>query len=182
VPSWKSARIVLVLCAACRSAGGGPSPPPGAAVASIAVTSTAFRSGGAIPVDSTCDGANRSPQLTFSAPPEAARSLVVVADDPDAPGGTFTHWIAYDLRPDVVTLPEAADPAAFGGASGTNDFQRPGYAGPCPPKGELHHYDFRVFVLDARLGLAPGATRAEIDAAMSRHVLAQGVLSGTFSH
>ncbi len=149
---------------------------------SIAVTSASFPSNGAIPVDYTCDGADKSPQLTFSAPPEGTQSFAIIADDPDAPGGTFTHWLAYDIRADVLGLPEQADPSVFGGASGTNDFHRSGYAGPCPPKMELHHYYFRVFALNARLGIVPGASRGALDSAMSGRVLAEGALVGTFSH
>jgi Raf kinase inhibitor-like YbhB/YbcL family protein len=148
----------------------------------LTVTSRAFASNGAIPVDYTCDGADKSPQLSWSAPPEGTKSFAILVDDPDAQSGTFTHWIAYDIRPDVLVLPEGDDPSALGGTSGINDFKRPGYAGPCPPKMEIHHYYFRVFALDAPLGAAAGGGRGAADAAMSGHVLAQGALVGTFSH
>ena len=111
--------------------------------------------------------------------------MAIVCDDRDAAGGTFTHWVAYDLRSDLRALPEGADVVAFGGIAATNDFKRIGYAGPCPPRQELHHYFFRVFALNARLGLSPDATRVDLEAALGGqggHVLAEGALGATFSH
>jgi Raf kinase inhibitor-like YbhB/YbcL family protein len=157
-----------------------PAPPPGVIVAHLAVTSGPIASGGAVPVDFTCDGANRSPPLTFSAPPRGTASLAIVFDDPDASG--FTHWTVYNLPPETLTLPEAVDLSAIGALAGVNDFHRPGYAGPCPPRFEEHHYSIRVYALDARLDLPAEASRASVDAAMNGHVLAQGSLSAQFSH
>jgi Raf kinase inhibitor-like YbhB/YbcL family protein len=178
------ASIAGMACSSCKSSGasGAPSPPPGVTLGSLAVTSKSFPSNGPIPVDYTCDGADRSPQLTWSAPPDGTQSFAIVADDPDAPGGTFTHWIAYDIKSDVLALPEAVDPATLGASVGTNDFKRPGYSGPCPPKMEIHHYYFRVFALSGPLQVAPGASRDAVNAAMSGRVLAEGALLGTFSH
>jgi Raf kinase inhibitor-like YbhB/YbcL family protein len=169
-------------CSGCRSGGAQLAPAPGVTLGSLTVTSTSFPSNGGIPVDYTCDGADKSPQLTLSAPPAGTQSLAIVADDPDAPGGTFTHWIAYNLQADLRTFPEGADPLSAGAAVGTNDFNRVGYAGPCPPKRELHHYYFRVFALNALLDLKPNVMRDGFDAAMSGHVLAEGALIGVFSH
>jgi Raf kinase inhibitor-like YbhB/YbcL family protein len=167
---------------ACKSAGAQPSTPPGVALASLTVTSKSFPSGGTVPVDYTCDGVDRSPQLTWSAPPAGTKSLAIVVDDPDAPSGDFTHWIVFDIRPDVLALPEGSEPAELGGVVGLNGFNRIAYSGPCPPRMELHHYFFRVFALDAPLAAKPGANRDAIDAAMNSHVLAEGALMGTFSH
>ncbi len=169
-------------CIGCKSGGGQPSTAPGTSLGSLTVTSSSFVSNGAIPVDYTCDGADKSPQLTFSAPPAGTQSFAIVADDPDAPGGTFTHWIAYNLPGGVRALAEGADPAALGGGVALNDFSRPGYAGPCPPKRELHHFHFRVFALNASIDVPTNATRDVVDAAMSHHVLAEGILVGVFSH
>ncbi|HXN33655.1 MAG TPA: YbhB/YbcL family Raf kinase inhibitor-like protein [Polyangiaceae bacterium] len=166
----------------CKSGGGQPSPVPGVALGSLAVTSRSFPPSRAIPVDYTCDGADKSPQLTWSAPPAGTQTFAILAEDPDAPGGTFTHWIAYNVRGDARELPETADPSTLGGTVGNNDFNRPGYAGPCPPKGELHRYYFHVLALNAAIDVKPGATREAVDGALSGHVLAQGVLVGTFSH
>jgi Raf kinase inhibitor-like YbhB/YbcL family protein len=184
--TWHSAVMAVgVSCAACngcKSSSGHPSTAPGVALAALTVTSKAFASGGAIPVDHSCDGADRSPPLTWSAPPAGTKTLAVVVDDPDAPGGDFTHWLAYDLPASTVALPENADMASLGAEEGTNGFGRSGYGGPCPPRHEMHRYYFRVFALDAPLALKPGASRDAVDAAMSGHVLAEGALMGTFSH
>jgi Raf kinase inhibitor-like YbhB/YbcL family protein len=172
----------MTLCVACKSAGGEPSAPPGRAMETLAVTSRSFPSNGEIPVDSTCDGANRSPELTWSAPPEGTRSFAVIVEDPDAPSGTFTHWIVYGIGADARALPEGVDPSTIGGASGLNDFKRPGYGGPCPPSLEFHHYYFRVYALNAPINTGLEPNRDAIDAAMGGHVLAAGTLVGTFSH
>lgn len=166
----------------CRSGGGELSPAPGVRLSSLAVTSSSIPSSQAIPVDFTCDGADRLPQLAWSAPPPETKAFAILAEDPDAPGGLFTHWIAYNIPGDVRQLPEATDPVALGGAVGNNDFNRPGYSGPCPPKGELHRYYFRVFALNATVDTKPGPMRAAVDEALSGHVLARGALVGTFSH
>jgi Raf kinase inhibitor-like YbhB/YbcL family protein len=177
----KTWTLLLSFVVAC-GAGGGTLAPPGKTMESLAVTSRSFPSGGQIPVDFTCDGANRSPQLTWSAPPAGTVSFAIVAEDPDAPSGTFTHWIAYDIGADARSLPEAADLAAIGGAAGLNDFKRPGYGGPCPPQLEIHRYYFRVFALDAPVHAAPEPNRDAIDVALRGHVLAAGALVGQFSH
>ncbi len=174
--------LLVASTADCKSGAGQPLSPPGISVGTLTVTSSIFESGGAVPVDFTCDGADRSPPLTLSAPPPNARSLAIVMDDPDAQGGTFTHWIVYNLRPDTLTIAEGADLAAVGGISGTNDFKRLGYAGPCPPRFEEHHYRFRVLALDALLRPEPPATREAIDAAMNGHLVGQGTLVGVYAH
>jgi Raf kinase inhibitor-like YbhB/YbcL family protein len=166
----------------CKSGGAQPSPPPGVTLGSLTVTSKSFASSGAIPVDYTCDGTDKSPQLTWSAPPAGTKSLAILVDDPDASGGDFTHWIVFNIREDALAIAEAADPAELGAAVGINGFNRPQYSGPCPPRMELHRYYFRVFALDAPLDAKPGSTRDTVDAAMSGHVLAEGALMGTFSH
>jgi hypothetical protein len=149
----------------------------------LSVTSKAFAPNGAIPVDDSCDGADRSPPLVWSAPPEGTRAFAILVDDPDAIGGDFTHWLAYNLPPTTLGLPEGVDAAGLGGGEeGTNSFGRAGYAGPCPPRHEMHRYVFHVFALNAPLGLQAGASRGAVDEAMSQHVLAQGTLVGTFAH
>jgi Raf kinase inhibitor-like YbhB/YbcL family protein len=184
--AWAAAALLAgascVACNGCQSSSGHPSAVPGHALGAITVTSKAFGSGGAIPIDYSCDGADRSPPLTWSAPPEGTRTLALVVDDPDAPGGDFTHWVAFDIAPSTLTLPEAADVASLGGAEGINGFGRPGWGGPCPPRHELHHYHFRLFALDAPLSAKAGASRDAVDGAMAGHVLAEGALVGTFSH
>ena len=180
---WRIATLLMgsVACGGCRS-GAGPSAPAGVTPTRLSVTSKAFDADGAIPVDCSCDGADRSPPLAWSAPPEGTRTLAIVVDDPDALGGELTHWLAYDLPPATVSLPEGVDATTLGGQEGSNAFGRPGYGGPCPPRHELHRYEFHVFALDAALAIPAGATRDAVDTAMSRHVLAEGILVGTFAH
>jgi Raf kinase inhibitor-like YbhB/YbcL family protein len=184
--TWQRALMVVgVSCAACngcQSSSGHPTSPTGVTPSTLTVTSKAFAANGAIPVDYSCDGTNHSPPLAWSAPPEGTKTLAVILDDPDAPGGTFTHWLAYDIAPSTLGLPEGAEVASLGGVEGTNGFGRTGYGGPCPPRREMHRYYFRVFALNAPLGVKPGANRDAVDAAMSQHVLAEGSLMGTFGH
>jgi Raf kinase inhibitor-like YbhB/YbcL family protein len=168
--------------AGCGAGGGGALAAGGAAIQSMAVTSRSFSSGGQIPVDYTCDGADHSPQLTWSAPPAGTQSFAILMEDPDAPSGTFTHWLALDISGDTRTIADAIDVATVGGRVGTNDFKRPGYSGPCPPRLEIHRYAFRVFALDAPLKSGPEPTRDAFDAALRGHVLGAGVLVGEFSH
>lgn len=145
--------------------------------------SKAFKTGSDIPSKFTCDGENVSPELSWSTPPKGTESLALIADDPDAPVGTFVHWVLYDLpghaRQLAEGVPATADPPG-GGRQGTNDFRRIGYGGPCPPPGKPHRYFFRLYALDRKLGLAPGARRAEVDQAMQGHVLEQAELMGRY--
>jgi Raf kinase inhibitor-like YbhB/YbcL family protein len=131
--------------------------------------------GGTFPREFTCDGANRLPRLQWSTPPPGTQELAIEMLDPDAPGGTFTHWLAYGIPPGIFGL--AAGPA---GAEGVNDFGRRGYGGPCPPRGAAHHYHFVVLALGTRLGLEAGATRPDLESRMRGHVLGQGELVATY--
>lgn len=146
--------------------------------------SPAFNANGAIPAKYTCKGENISPALHWDAPPEKTRSLTLIMDDPDAPGGTFVHWVLYDLPSDVRELPEAIDPNPIlmqGGTQGKNGFRHYGYGGPCPPGG-THRYFFKLYALDTLLDLPPGASKQEVLAAMQGHVLAGAELMGKFAH
>ncbi len=174
--------LAVFALAGCRSVSAHPSAPPGKTVASMTVTSRSIPPDGTIPVDATCDGRDRSPELSWSAPPAGTKSLAVVVDDPDAPSGDFTHWLAFDIRPDVLSIPEGADVAEFGGATGINSFHRPGYSGPCPPQGEMHRYVFHVLALDTTIDPGLGSDRAALARAMSGHLLAEGGLAATFGH
>jgi Raf kinase inhibitor-like YbhB/YbcL family protein len=177
-----AAVVGACVLADCKTTTAGPSAAPGVTVASLTVTSNAFASNGQIPVDYSCDGADKSPGITWSSPPDGTKSLVVILDDPDAPSGTFTHWIVFNLSPDTRTLAEAVDPSTIGARLGANDFHSVTYNGPCPPKRELHRYYVRVYALDAQLSAREGSTRDEVGAAMNQHVLGEGALVGTFSH
>ena len=146
------------------------------------ITSTAFSPGELIPSEFTCDGKDLSPPLAWTDVPPGTVSLALVSDDPDAPGGTWVHWVVWNL-PGAARKLEAHLPGRGelpdGTRQGTNDFHRPGYGGPCPPSG-THRYYFRLYALDARLDLEAGATRAALDRAMKGHVLAQAELMGKY--
>jgi Raf kinase inhibitor-like YbhB/YbcL family protein len=147
------------------------------------LTSTAFKEGESIPAKFTCDESNVSPALKWNGVPASAKSLVLIADDPDAPVGTWVHWVLYDLPAGTSELPEDAPKSQYlsGGAKqGLNDFQRLGYGGPCPPPGRPHRYFFKLYALDTSLELKPGATKKEVERAMEKHILAQAQLMGTY--
>ena len=153
---------------------------------SMSITSTEFGNG-AIPVKFTCDGLDVSPALSFAGVPEGAKSLALIMDDPDAPPGTWVHWVLFDLPPETTSLHEGMprterlDNGAVQGACwGVHSFSRVGYYGPCPPPGEPHRYFFKLYALDRMLGLTPRATKADVLAAMEGHVLANAELMGTY--
>ncbi len=147
----------------------------------ITLTSPAFPDGDQIPERHTCDGADLSPPLAWSGVPDGTRSLALVCEDPDAPRGTWTHWLLYRIPPDVRALPEwvpTRPELDDGSRQGTNDFGAVGYGGPCPPSG-THRYVFTLYALDAVPDLPPGASKADFDAAIEGHVLDAGRLTGT---
>jgi len=154
----------------------------GQARATLQVQSNSFANGGAIPRQCTCDGANDSPSLQWWNAPAGTKSFALVMNDPDAPID-FTHWLAYNIPPGVRGLAESA--SAHGAmpqdsAEGTNSFGRLGYGGPCPPAGKLHHYVLRLYALDVRPALPPGAPRDQVESAIGGHVLAEGEIMGTY--
>jgi Raf kinase inhibitor-like YbhB/YbcL family protein len=149
----------------------------------IVVGSPAFSSMQPIPSKYTCDGADISPAINWENIPAAAKSIVLICDDPDAPVGDWVHWVCYDIPPTVTGLPEnvaKADTIALGGTQGLTDFHRIGYGGPCPPGG-THRYFFKVYALDTMLHYAAGKTKKEIEKAIKGHILAQGELVGVYS-
>jgi hypothetical protein len=151
-----------------------------------------------MPAKFSCEGEDASPALKWAGPPAGTKSFALIADDPDAPGGTWMHWVAYNISGDAHGLPEnviRADTFAYvdyevttgattttvGGNQGMNDFGRVGYGGPCPPRGHgVHHYHFRLYALDTELKLVAGLKRHQLDAAMKGHILAQTELVGTY--
>ena len=147
------------------------------------LTSTAFAEGGAIPAKHTCDAKNVSPPLKWSGVPAGAKSLALIVDDPDAPVGTWVHWVLYDLPATTTELAEDMPKSQYvtGGAKqGLNDFRRLGYGGPIPPPGKPHRYYFKLYALSKTLGLTPGATKKDVLQAMEGHVLAEGQLMGMY--
>lgn len=185
---------LALLLAACRSGTNAPAgdrrtPTPaanarvengtkGADKMTIKLNSTAFDEGGMIPSQYTCDGQNVSPPLAWSGLPEGTKTLALICDDPDAPRGTWVHWVVYQIPASERGLPEnlpARETLDSGARQGTNDFKKPGYGGPCPPSG-THRYFFKLYALDASLDLASGATKDQLLKAMDTHILAQGQL------
>jgi Raf kinase inhibitor-like YbhB/YbcL family protein len=149
----------------------------------LQISSSAFEAGVTIPRQYTADGEDLSPPLAWQGAPAGTASFVVLCDDPDAPRGTWVHWVLYDLDPGVTTLAAGVPTTpgvAGGGSQGKNDFGKIGYGGPSPPPGPAHRYFFRVLALDRKLGLAPGVTMREVLAAVGGHVLARGELMGRY--
>ena len=142
----------------------------------ITVSSTAFTDGASIPRRYTCDGENVSPPLRLAGVPSSARELALLVEDPDAPGGTFVHWVAWGFDPSSPTLPQGATPPG----TGTNGFGRRGYGGPCPPRGAPHRYVFTVYALAKRLDLPAGASADQLRRAVADAVIAEGRLIGRY--
>ena len=150
---------------------------------SFELTSPAFAHGEPIPRKYTCDGEDISPSLRWSDPPQGTQNLALIADDPDAPIGTWVHWVLYNLPAETRGLPEAIPPDADlpdGSQHGQNSWRRLGYGGPCPPSG-THRYFFKLYALDAVLDLVASASKKQLLRAMERHVLAQAELMGVYA-
>jgi Raf kinase inhibitor-like YbhB/YbcL family protein len=151
-------------------------------VKTMKLESSAFEANGLIPTKYTCDGDDISPPLSWDEPPSTTQSLALIVDDPDAPGEIFVHWVLYEIPATVRQLPEKIASVATlpnGGVQGKNDFGKLGYGGPCPPGG-THRYFFKVYALDKKLGLEPGATKAQVVTAMDGHILATAELIGRY--
>jgi Raf kinase inhibitor-like YbhB/YbcL family protein len=156
---------------------------PGAKPVSFQVSTPAFPSEGTIPKQYTCDGADGSPALSWSGAPADTKSFALIADDPDAPAGTWTHWVIWNIPPTQHQLAAgiSKDPRLPNGIrQGVNDFHKPGYNGPCPPPGNPHRYYFKLFALDSDLQLRPGADRKELEYAMKPHIVAKAELMGRY--
>jgi Raf kinase inhibitor-like YbhB/YbcL family protein len=142
-----------------------------------------FNEGGTIPKQYTCSGVDNSPPLSWTGIPTNTKSLALIVDDPDAPAGTWVHWVLYNIPAGVTSLPAGIPKIATVpniGAQGSNDFRRIGYGGPCPPPGKPHRYYFKLYALDITLNLNPGAPKTAVDHAMQGHTLAQGQLMGKY--
>jgi hypothetical protein len=156
----------------------------GVALATLELTSEAFGPQEAIPQRFTCDGEDISPPLSWSAPPDATRSFVLIMDDPDAPMGTWVHWVLFNVPSDERALPEnvpAEEQLSDGSLHGKNSWGRSDYGGPCPPSGSTHRYVFKLYALDTQLDLEAGATKKQVLDAIDGHVLGYGELVGTYS-
>jgi hypothetical protein len=150
---------------------------------SLQVSSSAFKDGQAIPSKYTCDGEDVSPPLKWAGVPEAAKSVVLICDDPDAPVGTWVHWVLFNLPANITELEErvpTTEALGNGARQGTNDFKRIGYGGPCPPRGNPHRYFFKLYALDEELDLKSGAAKRDVERAMEGHILAKGQVMATY--
>jgi len=148
----------------------------------IKLTSSAFKEGAMIPARYTCDGKDISPPLNWSEVPEGTQSFALICDDPDAPIGTWVHWVVYNIPDNVTAFPENVPPhkSVMGNIlQGMTDFRRIGYGGPCPPRG-THRYYFKIYALDTMLNLPAGATKRELLRAMEGHILVEGQLMGRY--
>lgn len=156
---------------------------PGGTAMGFTLTSSAFSSGGEIPQQYTCKGPDNSPALQWSGAPAKTASFALIMDDPDAPAGTWVHWVMWDLPAGAHSLPEGVskrDQLDDGSRQGRSSFKKVGYNGPCPPGGATHHYYFRLYALDTKLDLPAGASRGQLDSVMKGHILAEADYMGTF--
>jgi Raf kinase inhibitor-like YbhB/YbcL family protein len=185
----------LILSMSLGCGGRDPLPPEDPNMPTIKLRSSAFTEGDMIPEKFTCDGADHSPPLAWSSVPDSARSLVLICDDPDAPRGTWSHWVAFNLPVQIKALKEAvpseemipktamegSPPAGenLEARQGKNDFGKTGYGGPCPPSG-THRYFFRLFALNSKLQLDSSATRADVLKAIQGRIVAEGKLMGKY--
>ncbi len=148
----------------------------------ISVVSSAFKDGEMIPRQYTCDGRDISPPLTWTGIPEGTQSLVLICEDPDAPAGVWVHWVIYNMPPSTGELPEAVpgdETLSSGARHGVNDFGRPGYGGPCPPRG-IHRYIFTLYAVDSMLDLSGKVAKHDVERAMEGRMLGKGELMGKY--
>lgn len=153
------------------------------AAASLTLSSPAFKQNTEVPARYSCDGADQSPALSWRGAPTAVKSFALIVDDPDAPVGTWVHWVVYDLPAETTELPAGVprnDRLPNGAQQGVNDFHKAGYNGPCPPPGAPHRYFFKLYALDTPTGLRSHAAKAELLHAMDGHVLAHAELIGIY--
>jgi Raf kinase inhibitor-like YbhB/YbcL family protein len=151
---------------------------------SFELKSSDFAAGSTIPQQFTCTGTDISPALQWSGAPANAKSFALIADDPDAPVGTWVHWVLYNLPASARSLPQnfpKSEKGQDGTLQGRNDFGKIGYGGPCPPPGKPHRYFFKLYALDSQLDLKPGASKKEVERALQSHILAQAETMGRFS-
>ncbi|MGZ4787022.1 MAG: YbhB/YbcL family Raf kinase inhibitor-like protein [Terriglobales bacterium] len=150
---------------------------------SMQLSTTSFPPGASIPKKFTCDAQDVSPELNWTGAPPSTKAFALIADDPDAPAGTWTHWLIWNIPDSAHQLREGVpkDPELPNGArQGQNDFKKIGYNGPCPPPGKPHRYYFRLYALDAPLDVKPGASRAQLENAMKQHTLAHAEVMGRY--
>jgi Raf kinase inhibitor-like YbhB/YbcL family protein len=173
---WMVGMGILLFLAGCKGEGATTALEGGNDM-SIQITSSAFTEGGTIPKIYTCDDQNVSLPLEWMGVPTNTVSLALIMDDPDAPSGTWVHWVLYNLPPGLTKLEQGK---SGGGTDGKNDFGKLGYGGPCPPRGSNHRYFIKLYALDTVLNLKAGSTKAQVENAMKGHILVQGQLMGRY--
>lgn len=155
----------------------------GGVAMALELSSSAFKENDVIPKKYTCDAEDLSPPLKWTDPPEGTKSFALISDDPDAPVGTWVHWVIYDIPPEALELQEGIptdETLSNGAKQGLTDFRRVGYGGPCPPPGSYHRYFFKLYALDTKLNLPPRARKAKLLEAMKGHILAEAQLVGRY--
>lgn len=161
----------------------GATPPAQTQGGTMKISSASFGAGEMIPKKFTCDGPDASPKLSWTEPPAKTQSFALIMDDPDAPAGTWVHWVLFDLPADTRELAEGVakqEQLPNGARQGRNDFGKIGYGGPCPPAGNPHRYFFKLYALDAKVNLKAGATKADVESAMKGHILAHAEVIGKY--
>jgi len=174
--------IAFVLLYSCQSKNQSESTIIGGKNMEIKITSTAFEEGGMIPEKYTCDGIDVSPPLAWASVPEGTKTLALICDDPDAPLGTWVHWVLFNIPANINELPENIPPdkeLENGAKQGRNGFRKIGYGGPCPPRG-THRYYFKLYALDTELDLKAGVKKKKLLKAMEGHILCKGQLMGRY--
>jgi Raf kinase inhibitor-like YbhB/YbcL family protein len=174
---------LLVTLSCSSSPEPGEEPAKGESSMTFLLESTAFKQEGNIPRKFTCEGEDVSPALSWGEPPAGTRSMALIADDPDAPAGTWVHWVLYDLGPGLRQLPEGmarTEEIQGIGRQGINDFRKVGYGGPCPPPGKPHRYFFKLYALNQAPALPPRATKQDVEKAMQGHILGRAELMGRY--
>jgi len=149
----------------------------------ISISAEGIKEGESIPDEYTCEGKDISPSLSWKGIPAGTKSIALIMDDPDCPGGTFVHWVLYNMPAETQKLPKAMplnQTLIDGSMQGATDFGRPGYGGPCPPPGKPHRYYFKIYALDTKLNLPPGATKNQVESSMKGHIIAKGELMGKY--
>jgi len=179
----KAALVALSLLALLLSMDAAANQQKGGKAMAFEMKSAAFAQSADVPRKFTCDGQDVSPELSWREPPKSTQSFALIMDDPDAPVGTWVHWVLYDLPGTTRSLPEGVPKErelAGGARQGNNAWNRTGYGGPCPPPGPAHRYFFKLYALDSKTNLKPGATKAELEKEMQGHILAQAELMGRY--
>jgi len=175
--------VLFLLASAAFMASDAHGQAKGLSTMAFTLQSPDFPNGSEIPKQFTCSGEDRSPALAWKDAPAGTKSFALIADDPDAPGGTWVHWVIYNIPAAANSLPggiQKKDKLADGTLQGPNDFEKPGYNGPCPPPGKPHRYFFKLYALDGALSLGPGASKAQLEKAIEGHTLGRTEWMGTF--